>query len=57
MPENKAILKEAKKYSPGANWINFTPIAGAWKILTISWTLVKHKSVIKPRLVIQKTTL
>jgi len=29
MPENNAILKEAKKYSPGANCKNFTPIAGA----------------------------
>ena len=29
VPQNVAIFKEAKKYSPGANCKNFIPIAGA----------------------------
>ena len=40
-----AIFREAKKYSPGANCKNFTPIAGAWNMRTISLTSAKHKTV------------
>ena len=47
MPQKTAIFTEAKKYSPGANWRNLTPTAGAWKSRAISLISVKQITVTK----------
>ena len=57
IPQKMEIFTDAKKYSPGENWRNFTPRDGAWNNFTISFTFTKQRIVEIIKTIKQKNNL